>query len=80
MVPMISVARFCQVLRISGPVEKMPRTGPGPSMASATGLEMISVPQVRLEVPAVRDDHEGGADHRAQELAGDVHRDVVPLA
>ncbi len=35
---MISVARFWTVCRISGPVEKMPRTGPAPFSCASTDL------------------------------------------
>ena len=85
--PMISVSRFCTGLRISGPVEKTPRTGPADGAAdlstrpSSSFLATISgIGEVGLELAGVREPDEEGAEHRAEHLAGEVDRDVAPLA
>lgn len=89
MVPMISVARFCAMFRISGPVEKMPSTGPAPFSWASTALAEVAgaraaddllVGQVRVELAVVGEPHQDRADHGAEELTAEVVRDVAPVA
>ena len=82
---MISVTTFCTTLRISGPVEKTPSTGPAALSRASTDLpspartRYLGVGEVGVELAVVGQPHQDRAEHGAEDLSAEVHGDVAPL-
>ena len=87
---MISVARFCTAmpdLRAGG---EDAEHGAAPCSCGLDGLaggglcartaDDLRVGEVGLELAVVGDPDQGGADHGAEQLSGDVDRNIAPVA